>query len=70
MRCGRQTNADIRNHLLADQLMSEHRVLSFKPPVCTEKLNPSVAVMKSAEEGVGTYNAGSLNRPRDRRIFV
>jgi hypothetical protein len=50
--------------------MSEHRVLSFKPPVCTEKLNPSVAVMKSAEEGVGTYDAGSLNRPRDRRIFV
>ena len=34
------------------------------------KLNPNVLMMKSAQDGVRTYNAGSLNRTRDRRILV
>ncbi len=38
--------------------------------VCTEKLNPRVAMVKSAQDGVRTYETGSLNRPRIRRIFV
>src|ERR1700687_4437097 len=39
-------------------------------PVCTENLNPDVVMMKSAQDSVRTYDAGSLNRPRNRRIFV
>src|ERR1700716_2295153 len=38
--------------------------------VCTENLNPNVVVMKSAQDGVRTYDAGSLDRTRDRRILV
>jgi hypothetical protein len=38
--------------------------------VCTEKLNPRVAMVKSGQDGVRTYGTGSLNRPRIRRIFV
>jgi hypothetical protein len=38
--------------------------------VCTENLNPNVEVMKSAQDSVRTYDAGSLNRTRDRRILV
>ena len=30
--------------------------------VCAENLNPNVAVMKSAQERVRTYEAGSPNR--------
>jgi hypothetical protein len=39
-------------------------------PVCTENLNPNVVVMKSAQDGVRTYDAGSLDQTRDRRILV
>jgi hypothetical protein len=39
-------------------------------PVCTEKLNPRVVMVKSGQDGVRTYGTGSLNRPRIRRIFV
>ena len=39
-------------------------------PVCTENLNPNIVVMKSAQDGARTYDAGSLNRTRDRRILV
>ena len=38
--------------------------------VCTEKLNPSVVMVKSGQDGVRTYGTESLNRPRIRRIFV
>jgi hypothetical protein len=38
--------------------------------VCTENLNPNVVVMKSAQDGVRTYDAGSLDLTRDRRILV
>src|SRR6202140_1612392 len=38
--------------------------------VWTENLNPNVLMMKSAQESVRTYHAGSLYRPRNRRIFV
>ena len=38
--------------------------------MCTENLNPNVVVMKSAQDGVRTYDAGSLDRTRDRRILV
>jgi hypothetical protein len=38
--------------------------------VCTENLNPNVVVMKSAQDGVRTYDAGSLDRTRDRRILA
>jgi hypothetical protein len=34
------------------------------------KLDPNVLMMKSAKDGVRTYDAGSLNRTRDRRILV
>jgi hypothetical protein len=34
------------------------------------KLNPKVLMMKPAQDGVRNYGAGSLNRPRIRRIFV
>src|SRR6202051_3258871 len=33
-------------------------------------LNPNVLTMKSAQYGARTYDAGSLNRTRDRRILV
>ena len=39
-------------------------------PVCTEKSNPRVVMVKSAQDGVRTDETGSLNRPRIRRIFV
>lgn len=38
--------------------------------VCTEKSNPRVVMVKSAQDGVRTDETGSLNRPRIRRIFV
>jgi integrase len=39
--------------------------------LCVPKtLNPTIVVMKSAQDGVRTYETGSLNRPRIRRIFV
>src|ERR1700675_3925925 len=38
--------------------------------VCTENLNPDVLMMKSAQDSVRTYDAGSLYRPRNRRIFM
>ena len=38
--------------------------------VCTEKSNPRVVKVKSAQDGVRTDETGSLNRPRIRRIFV
>jgi hypothetical protein len=38
--------------------------------VCTKNLNPNVLMMKSAQDSVRTYDAGSLNRTRNRRIFV
>src|SRR5271163_3383474 len=41
-----------------------------KLPVCTENLNRNVLVMKSAQDGVRTYDAGSLDQTRDRRILV
>src|SRR6266850_2483822 len=34
------------------------------------KLNPNVVMMKSAQDGVRNYGAGSLNRTRDRRILL
>src|ERR1700692_848423 len=34
------------------------------------KLNPNVLMMKSAQDGVRNYGAGSLNRTRDRRILL
>ena len=38
--------------------------------VCTENLNPVVAVMEAAEDG-NRFNASYvLNRTRDRRIFI
>src|ERR1700674_317080 len=39
-------------------------------PVCTENLGSGVAVMKSAQDGARTDHTGSLNRARNRRIFV
>src|ERR1700681_1378285 len=42
----------------------------FERLVCTENLNPNVLMMKSAQDSVRTYHAGSLYRPRNRRIFV
>src|SRR5882672_2052830 len=39
-------------------------------PVCTENSNPEVMMVKPAQDGVRTYETGSLNPPRIRRIFV
>ena len=52
-----------------DELRSRNR-LGSRILVCTEKLNPRVVMVKSAQDGVRTYETGSLNRPRIRRIFV
>jgi hypothetical protein len=38
--------------------------------VCTENLNPGVAVMESAQDGKQCDAPGPLNRARDRRIFI
>jgi hypothetical protein len=38
--------------------------------VCTENLNPGVAVMESAQNGKQCDAPGPLNRARDRRIFI
>jgi hypothetical protein len=40
------------------------------PGACTENLNPNVLMMKSTQDSVRTYDAGSLYRPRNRRIFM
>jgi hypothetical protein len=42
----------------------------WKEAVCTENLNPNVLMMKSAQDSVRTYDAGSLYRPKNRRIFA
>jgi CPA1 family monovalent cation:H+ antiporter len=42
----------------------------YPAAVCTENSNPDVVMVKSAQNGVRTYEAGSLNRTRDRRILV
>jgi hypothetical protein len=46
---------------------SEEAGLAWKGAVCTENLNPNVVVMKSAQEGVRTYDAESLNRSAVRQ---
>ena len=38
--------------------------------VCTENLNPGVAVMESAQDGKRCDAPGPLNRARDQRIFI
>jgi PAS domain-containing protein len=38
--------------------------------VCTENLNPGVAVMESAQNGKRCDAPGPLNRARDQRIFI
>jgi hypothetical protein len=38
--------------------------------LCDRKLNPNVLMMKSDEDGVRIYGAGSLDRTRDRRILL
>jgi hypothetical protein len=43
---------------------------SRQSPVCTEKLNPGIVVMESAENGRRIDTPGRLNRARDWRIFV
>ncbi len=40
------------------------------PPVCTENLNPNVLMMKSAQDSVRTYDAGSLYRPRHNDLVA
>jgi hypothetical protein len=61
----------------ADRLLAEvgARLVADGIPLAggavgTEKLNPRVVMVKSAQDGVRTYETGSLNRPRIRRIFV
>ena len=61
----------------ADRLLAEvgARLVADGIPLAggavgTEKLNPRVVMVKSAQDGVRTYGTGSLNRPRIRRIFV
>jgi len=39
-------------------------------PCVYRKLDPNVLMMESAQNGVRTHDAGSLNRTRDRRILV
>ena len=50
------------------QSLLTRRRLSF--PVCTENLNPGVAVMESAQDGKRCDAPGLLNRARDWRIFI
>jgi Na+-driven multidrug efflux pump len=45
-------------------------VLVFGPPVRTENLYPRIAVMESAEDGERFDASSSLDRARNRRIFV
>jgi hypothetical protein len=52
------------------RLQVVHRAGHLDPAVCAENLNPNVVVMKSAQDGVRNYYAGSLDRTRDRRILV
>jgi hypothetical protein len=49
---------------LGDELKENGRT------VCTENSNPEVMMVKPAQDGVRTYETGSLNPPRIRRIFV
>jgi hypothetical protein len=53
---------------LKDQTPSA--VLLSGPPVCIERLNASVLVMKSTKDIVRTYDTDALNLARDRRILV
>ena len=39
-------------------------------PVCTENLNASVMVMKSAQDGAGNDDTDALNRASDWRILI
>ena len=38
--------------------------------MCTENLNPNILVMKAAKDRARTDDSSSLNRARERRIFV
>jgi hypothetical protein len=42
----------------------------FALPVCTENLNPGIAVMESSQNGKRCDAPGPLDRARDRRIFI
>jgi hypothetical protein len=59
-----------RSSVCRDRTRCRQWPKSDQAPVCTENLNPNVVVMKSAQDGVRTYDAESLNRTRDRRILV
>lgn len=43
--------------------------MNMQTPVCTENLNPGIAVMESAEDGERFDASGPLNRARDRCIL-
>ncbi len=55
---------------LRDAFRKMRSFLMTTEGVCTEDSNPDVVMVKSAQNGVRTYEAGSLNRTRDRRILV
>src|ERR1700686_3017573 len=62
--------AERRRSRLALTLAEREAISRGVTAVCTENLNPNVLMMKSAQDSVRTYHAGSLYRPRNRRIFV
>jgi hypothetical protein len=48
----------------------DSRFLGISTPVCTEKLDSDVLVMKPPDQGMRHDATDRLNRARDRRIFV
>jgi hypothetical protein len=68
--------AELRSQQMTEMPLAEHdNVVKTFPPDRTDRcvyrnLNPNVLTMKSAQYGARTYDAGSLNRTRDRRILV
>ena len=72
-RAGSGAVQDLRDARRADPEVvtsCQARELRALSPLRTENLNPNVLTMKSAQYGARTYDAGSLNLARDRRILV
>jgi hypothetical protein len=63
-----QTEAYILGHV--HPLIMHTSGIQLARGVCTENLSTAIVVMKSAQDGARTYDAGSLNQTRDRRILV
>jgi hypothetical protein len=60
----------VNSTLAALRAVRVNKLRSVLTIVRTENSNPEIMMVKPAQDGVRTYETGSLNRPKIRRIFV